>query len=165
MGVTVAEWRVKVLARLPGGAANARLRDMTNDTGSGAADTSVLDQVIESALGDVRTHLGLIADTDDSRHAGIVHLGVSYHSELIKAQSPDLIRQWSSLFHKALERQRRMSALAPRAQSPLVPSTQRQGTRPDFDRQGDVVKPWLEGPGYRTGGSRGSEGAPEVFEG
>lgn len=128
------------------------LNELTNQDQQGAQQVNqdVLQAAADDAKAQFRTEGGTVYDPTNQQHIQVCSLGVIYFLHLYTGRYTDALSQaregWINALRRFSVRQGDRARMLPVTTSPLSPSTQRQGTRPDFDRsRWDDVVPEMPG--------------------
>jgi len=121
---------------------DSRLVQMTNDDSTTTTvDDDVLNAACADAIGEFSRLVRVTADTDNVAHIPILILGVQYFLEDYKSRDGNIVSGRSKRFYSACKSFTSIVYAPMTTNSPLSPSTQRQGTRPDMDRNKKVWSP------------------------
>jgi len=130
------------------------LAELTQQDEQGAQDVqmSVLQAAAEDAESQFLTEGGVVYDGSKKQHVQVCCLGVVYFLHLFTGRYTDALaaarEDWVASLRRFSRGAGDRARLLPVSSSPLVPSTQPQGTRPDMDRdRWDSVVPDMPGGG------------------
>lgn len=141
--MTPAELSVHAQARIGAD----RLKQLTNyDATATTLNATVLESACADAMGQFRYMSGFEPDTSNYTHVAILVKGVQYYLESYKARDSNQIQFFEKAFTRDCMGLRDKLCFLPSSNSVLVPSTERQGSRPDMDRN---LKVWSQNQNSR----------------
>lgn len=116
-----------------------RLVELTNENGSSIViDESVLEASCDDSIGTFERETGIAADTANRTHVQVLVVGVIFHLEMYRARDAGIINTFKRDFFAALSSIREKVYFPATTNSPLIPSKQKQGEKPDMDRSKSI---------------------------